>query len=64
MLGLIATLRDHVLDRRQLVALDQQPQPQRLADLLDQLHVGGDAGAAIQMELDHLRSISSRFLAL
>ena len=46
-------LRHHVLDRGQLVTLGQQPQPHGLADLLDQLHVGGDAGAAVQMELDH-----------
>ena len=46
-------LRHHVLDRGQLIALGQQPQPHGPADLLDQLHVGGDAGAAVQVELDH-----------
>ena len=34
-------LADHLLDRRQLVALVQQAEPQRLPDLLDQLQVGG-----------------------
>ena len=47
-------LRDHLLDRGQLVALGQQAQQQRLAHLLDDLQVRRDAGARVEMELDHL----------
>ena len=45
--------RDHVLDRRELVALAQQAQPQRVPDLPHQLLVGREAGARVQVELNH-----------
>jgi ABC-type Mn2+/Zn2+ transport system ATPase subunit len=43
----------HVFDLRQLIALAQQAQPQRLPDLMDQLQVRRDARPAVQVELDH-----------
>ena len=46
-------LRHHLLDGGQLVALAQEAESQRLADLLDDLEIGGHAGAAVQVELDH-----------
>ena len=49
--------RHDVLDGRQLVTLAQQPQPQRPPHLLDDLQVRRDAGTAVQVELDRLRSI-------
>ena len=51
--GVDGELCHDLLDRRQLIALVQESQPQRLADLLDDLEIGGDAGAAVQVELDH-----------
>ena len=51
--GVDRQARHHLLDRRQLVALPQQAQPQRVAHLLDDLQVRRHAGAAIEMELDH-----------
>ena len=56
--------RHHVLDRRQLVALAQQAEPQRLPHLLDHLQVRRDAGAGVQVELDHRALYSSRYLLL
>ena len=56
--GVDGQLGHHLLDRRQLVALAQQAEAQCLADLLDDLEIGGDAGAAVQMELDHERGTS------
>ena len=45
-------LRHDVLDRRQLVALAQQAEPQRLPHLLHELQVGETPGPAVQVELD------------
>src|SRR6266542_361088 len=42
-------------DRRQLLTGFEHAEPQRLFDLLHELHVGGDVGAAVQVELDHRR---------
>ena len=50
-------LGDDVLDRRELVAFVEQPEAQGLADLLDQLPIGGDAGSGIDAELDQQESI-------
>ena len=47
-------LRDDLLRGRQLVARPQQAEPQRVMDLLDQLEVGGDTGAGVELELDHV----------
>ena len=55
--GVDGEVRHHVLDRRQLVALAEQPEPERPADLLDQLEVRRDAGPPVQVELDHQPSI-------
>ncbi len=49
-----------VLDRRQLVALAEQAEPERAADLLDQLEVRRDPGPPVQVELDHRLLYSSR----
>ena len=49
--------RDDVLDGGQLVALDQQTEPQRPSYLLDDLEVRRDARPAVQRELDHQISI-------
>ena len=51
--GLIARPRGHVLDLGQLVTHAQQAQPQRVPNLVDQLHVRRDTGPAVQVELDH-----------
>ena len=48
---------DDVLDRRELVPLAQQPEPQRLPHLLDHLQVRRDTGPAVQRELDHRNPI-------
>jgi hypothetical protein len=48
--------RDDLLDRRQLVAVAEQAEPQGLAHLLDDLHVRRNAGARAEVELDHERS--------
>jgi hypothetical protein len=55
-LGVDRQLGHDLLDGRQLIALAQQPEPQRVADLLHDLLVGRDARAAVQVELDHLTS--------
>ena len=52
MFGLIASLGDDLLRGRQLVARLQQAQPQGIADLLDQLEVGGDTQGGVELELD------------
>ncbi len=44
---------DHVLDGGQLVALLEQPEAHGVPHLLDELHVGRDARAGVQMELNH-----------
>ena len=54
--GVDGQLGHHLFDRRQLLALVQQAEAQCLADLLDDLEIGRDAGAAVQVELDHERS--------
>ena len=54
--GVDGEVRHDVLDRRQLVALAQEAEPQRLAYLLDDLQVGRDPGPGVQVELDHRRS--------
>jgi hypothetical protein len=46
-----------LLDGRQLIALPQEIQPEGLTDLLDDLEIGGDPRAAVQVELDHLTSL-------
>ncbi len=51
-----------LFDRRQLVALAQEAEPEGLPDLLDDLQVGRDAGARIEMELDHRGLHSTRSL--
>ena len=51
--GVDGQLADDVLDRRELVALAQQAEPQRVPDLLDDLQVRREAGAAVEVELDH-----------
>src|ERR1700721_2120449 len=50
--GVDGQLPHDLLDRRQLVALPQHSDTQGLADLLDDLEIGGDAGAAVQRDLD------------
>ena len=51
--------RDDLLDRRELVARMQDPEAQRLLDLLDDLEIGGDARASVEAELDHFPSLTS-----
>ena len=46
---------DHLPHLRQLVALDEIAEPQRVLDLLDDLQVGRDARARIEAELDGRR---------
>ena len=46
-------LRHDLLDGRQLIALAQQPEPQRLAHLADELLERRHARTQVQMELDH-----------
>ena len=58
--GVDGQLADHLLDRRQLVAFPQQAQAEGLADLLDDLEVGGDARTTVQVELDHVSLTLSR----
>ncbi len=60
MFGLIASLRDDLLGRRQLVARLEQAELQGLMHLLDQLQVGGDAGTGVELELDHDPSSTNR----
>ena len=43
MFGLIAKLRDHVSDLRQLVAQLEVAEPERVLDLVDELQVGRHA---------------------
>ena len=45
--------RDHLLHGRELVAHFEEPESQRVADLLDDLLVGRDARARVEMEFDH-----------
>ncbi len=51
--GLIARLVDHLLHGRELVANLEEPEAQRVADLLDDLLVGRDARALVEMKFDH-----------
>ena len=44
---------DHLLHRRELVADVEEPEAERVADLLDDLLVGRDSRALVEMELDH-----------
>ena len=52
--GVDRQLRDDLLRRRQLVTGLEQSELQRLVDLLDELEVGGDARARVEVELDHI----------
>ena len=45
-----------VLDRRQLIPLAEQAQTQRVPDLPDDLLVRREAGAAVEVELNHCAS--------
>ena len=47
-------VRHHVLDRRQLVALAQQAEPQRVPHLPHELLIRREAGPGVQVELDHV----------
>ena len=51
--GVDRQLGHHLLGGRQLVARLEEPELQRLMDLLDQLQVGGDARGGVELELDH-----------
>ena len=45
--------RDHLLQGRELVANLEEPEAQRVADLLDDLLVGRDARALVEMKFNH-----------
>jgi hypothetical protein len=51
--GVDGELGDDLLGGRQLVARLQDAYSESLVDLLDELHVGGDARPEVQLELDH-----------
>ena len=58
--GVDGEVPHHVLDRRQLVALAEQSEPERAAHLLDELEVRRDPGPPVQVKLDHWLLYSSR----
>jgi hypothetical protein len=54
-----AQRRDDALGGGQLVAGNQDAEPYRLLHLADQLLVGRQAGAPVEMEFEHARTIDS-----
>ena len=55
-------LGDDVLDRRELVAFVEEAEAKGLANLLDELPVGRDAGSRIDVELDHPEKHFTRYI--